>query len=151
MRFHSLPCRRQLRHAPPLISGMMLTHSLNVPQPPEKKSLLRVQISPHPPVPPPRPLSVCLRDPLLNQNRHLRPEHNGPHCSSVKGGSMRCAKAACGSRLTRPPQTTCTFSLLIEEHSYAWVTSSKVPGGCGKGPVSKCGPSVGARSLTNLL
>lgn len=27
---------------------------------------------------------------------------------------------------------------LIKEHSYAWVTSSKVPGGCGKGPASEC-------------
>lgn len=26
------------------------------------------------------------------------------------------------------------IQLLIKEHGYAWVTSSKVPGGCGKGP-----------------
>lgn len=32
---------------------------------------------------------------------------------------------------------------LIKEHSYAWITSSKVPGGCGKGPVSKCGLNRG--------
>lgn len=30
---------------------------------------------------------------------------------------------------------------LIKEHGYAWVTSSKVPGGCGKGPASERGPS----------
>lgn len=30
---------------------------------------------------------------------------------------------------------------LIEERGYAWVTSSKVPGGCGKGPASECGLS----------
>lgn len=36
---------------------------------------------------------------------------------------------------------------LIEEHSYAWVTSSKVPGGCGKGPASECCHSRGPGPL----
>lgn len=93
---------------------------------------------------PPPALSVCLRDPLLNQNRHLWPEHNGPHCSAVKG--VACAALRPLLAADPPSQTTCTFSLLIEEHSYAWVTSSKVPGGCGKGPVSKCGLSGGGLS-----
>lgn len=35
---------------------------------------------------------------------------------------------------------------LIKEHSYAWVTSSKVPGGCGKGPASEW-PGVGPTLL----
>lgn len=36
---------------------------------------------------------------------------------------------------------------LIKEHGYAWVTSSKVPGGCGKGPASECGLSRGSDPL----
>ncbi len=34
---------------------------------------------------------------------------------------------------------------LIKEHSYAWMTSSKVPGGCGKGPARECGLNQGGR------
>lgn len=37
---------------------------------------------------------------------------------------------------------------LIKEHGYAWMTSSKVPGGgCRKGPASECGLSRGSGSL----
>lgn len=36
---------------------------------------------------------------------------------------------------------------LIKEPGYAWVTSSKVPGGCGNGPASKCGLSRGSGPL----
>lgn len=40
---------------------------------------------------------------------------------------------------------------LIKEHIYAWVTSSKVPGGCGNGPVSKWLQSgAGPTSVTEL-
>lgn len=36
---------------------------------------------------------------------------------------------------------------LIKEHGYAWLTSSKVPGGCGKGPASECGLRWGSDPL----
>lgn len=36
---------------------------------------------------------------------------------------------------------------LIKERGYAWVTSSKVPGGCGKWPASERGPSQGSDPL----
>lgn len=69
---------------------------------------------------------------LLHQNRHLWPDTKGRIVPAWKE-SMCFANAALaaanlGDNLRIQP--------LIKEQSYAWMTSSKVPGGCGKGPVS---------------
>lgn len=77
---------------------------------------------------------VCLWDLLLNQNRHLRPDTMGSIVSLWKE-SMCFADALAAANL----RDNFYIQPLIKEHSYAWVTSSEVPGGCGKGSVSKCG------------
>lgn len=85
-------------------------------------------------------LSICSWDPPLNQNRHLWPDTMGGIVPPWKE-SMCFANAALAAANLRD---NFYIQPLIKEHSYAWMTSSKVPGGCGKGPVSKCGLNRGA-------
>lgn len=87
----------------------------------------------------PSSLSICLWDPLLNQNRHLWPDTMDSIVSPWKE-SMCFANAALAAANLR--DNFC-IQPLIKEQSFAWMTSSKVPGGCGKGPVSKCGLNRG--------
>lgn len=75
----------------------------------------------------------------LNQNRHLWPDTIGSIVSLWKE-SMCLANAALAAANLRD---NLYIQPLIKEHSYAWMTSSKVPGGCGKRPASKCGLNRG--------
>jgi len=87
----------------------------------------------------PLSLSICFWDPFLNQNRHLWPDTMGSIVPLWKE-SMCFANAALAAASLRD---NFYIQPLIKEHSSAWMTSSKVPGGCGKRPVSKCGLNVG--------
>lgn len=76
---------------------------------------------------------------LFHQNRHLWPNTMGSIVCPWKE-SMCFANAALAAANL---QDNLYIQPLIKERSYAWMTSSKVPGGCGKGPASGCGLSQG--------
>lgn len=72
--------------------------------------------------------------PFLNQNRHLWSDTMGVIVSLWKD-SMCFANAALAAANLR--DNFC-FQPLIKERCSAWMTSYKMPEGCGKGPASKC-------------
>lgn len=77
------------------------------------------------------------------KSKHLWPDTMVALFHFERGGGMCLAHAAVVAANLRD---NLYVQPLIKQRAYAWVTSSKVPGGCGKEPASECGLSRGGRA-----